>query len=338
MKDVAALAGLSPTTVSLVLNSEDTPNIPDATRARVRAAAKQLGYRIDAAGRALRSRTTRTLGLVTDQIASGPYAGEVITGAQESAWRAGHVLVVVNTGERKEVERAAWEVMFERNVDGVIVASYYTREVFLPSEADHLPTVLVNCFESTARRTTLIPDELGCGRTATEFLLARGHRSIANITGLLSTHAGRKRLEGYQAALAEAGVRARDDLVVEGNWWPDSGYRAFRQLFSLRRPPTAVICGNDRTAVGVYMAAKEAGVRIPDDLAVIGCDDQDYASHLEPSLASLQIPFFEMGRLAAQRLIEGASADDSAEVTELPLATCIRASLGPKRANRKARS
>jgi LacI family transcriptional regulator len=113
MRDVATRAGVSQTTVSLVLNNTETTNIPDATRAKVFAAARDLGYRIDASA-------TRTLGLITDEIASGPYAGEIIGGAQDAAWDAGHVLLVVNTGGRPDVERAAVEVMLERNVDGVI--------------------------------------------------------------------------------------------------------------------------------------------------------------------------------------------------------------------------
>jgi len=251
MRDVAARANVSPTTVSLVLNNVGTANIPEATRAKVFAAARELRYRIDASARALRARTTRTLGLITDEIASGPYAGEIIAGAQDAAWSANHVLVVVNTGGSPEVERAAVEVMLQRNVDGVILAAYFTRLVTPPATLAQLPTVLVNCFTKEPAYATFIPDELDCGRAATQLLIDRGHRSIGHVTGLLETFAGRQRLEGYGAALKAAGIPLRPELVLNGDWWPSSGHEAALRFLELADPPTAVICGNDRMALGV---------------------------------------------------------------------------------------
>ncbi len=335
MRDVATRAGVSQTTVSLVLNNTETTNIPDATRAKVFAAARDLGYRIDASARALRAGTTRTLGLITDEIASGPYAGEIIGGAQDAAWDAGHVLLVVNTGGRPDVERAAVEVMLERNVDGVIFTSYFTRLVTPPPTLAQLPTVLVNCFTAELTYPTFIPDELECGRAATQLLLDRGHRTVAHITGLLEAFAGEKRLEGYKQALNSAGLPVRPELVVQGDWWPSSGYEGMLKLFEVEDRPTAVVCGNDRMALGVYMAAKELGVRIPGELAVVGCDDQDFSARLEPPLSSLKLPFYEMGNRAARYLIDHGASDDlqGATLESIPLNPFVRESIaeaGPR--------
>jgi LacI family transcriptional regulator len=303
--DVAKLAGVSPTTVSFVLNDVVGSGIPESTRTRVRSSAHELRYRPNATARLLRTDRSHAIGFVTDEIASTPFAGDVIKGAQEAAWEAGMILMIVNTGENRKIEESAVEMMLERRVEGIIHAAMYHRAVEPPSDSQDVPTVLLNCYSEHGSWASVVPDEVSGGHTATDVLLSRGHKRVGFINLPSGVPAASGRLQGYKQALEARGLPFDDSLVRNGDGTARSGYRHGTGLMRLADPPTAIFCGNDPTAMGTYEALKERGLRIPEDVAVVGFDNQELiAAHLRPALSTIALPHQEMGRWAVEYLID----------------------------------
>lgn len=307
IRDVARLAGVSATTVSFVLNDAvSAVGIPEVTKARVRSAASRIGYRPNATARLLRTHRSHTIGFITDSVASAPYAGQIISGAQSEAWSRDHILVIVNTGNDASLLDSAVRELLERQVDGFVYAAEYHHEVRLPDAFAEVPCVLVDCFEPSGRFPSVVPDEVGGGRAATEALLRGGHRRIGFINLNEGIPATIGRLQGYRDALAAAGVPYDPSLVSYGVGEATEGYRRAILLLEAPDPPTALFCGNDRAAMGAYDAIKERGLRIPDDIAVVGFDNQEIiAKGLRPPLASVALPHSEMGVWALAKVLEG---------------------------------
>ncbi|WP_324668884.1 LacI family DNA-binding transcriptional regulator [Geochorda subterranea] len=322
--DVARLAGVSQTTVSFVLNGKPNVRISEETRARVWKAVEQLAYRPNAVAQGLRRGRSQLIGFVTDQVATTPFAGLIIKGAQDAAWAHKRILLLVNTDNRQEMEEAAVETMLGYQVEGIIYSSWYHRAVNPPACLRETAAILVNCYAEDRSLPSVVPDEVQGGRLATEILLRKGHRRIGFLNKDLPIPAASGRLQGYRQALAAYGVPFDEELVVymEGEE-QERGYEGLRQLMALSNPPTAVFCFNDRTAMGVYAAARELGLRIPDDLAVMGFDNQEIiAAHLRPALSTVQLPHYQMGWWAVNYLLEAerrfASLPPVQQVLECP--------------------
>jgi LacI family transcriptional regulator len=311
MTDVARLAGLSQTTVSLVLNEVATVSIPEETRGRVWAAVKELGYRPNAAAKMLRTNRTHTLGFVTDEIATTPFAGKILEGAQDLALANDKILLTINTGRNTQVEKKAIEMLLERQVEGIIYATMYHREVTLPYDLGDVPVVLLDCFVANRSLPSVVPDEITGGRLATETLLSKGHRRIGFINLPYNYPAPIGRLKGYREALEANGITYDPALVRPSTGYADGGYQETLALMKLSEPPTALFCATDRMAMGAYDALRELGRRIPQDVAVIGFDNQEIiAPYLRPALSTMGLPHYEMGHWAVQYLL------DQAEHTE----------------------
>jgi LacI family transcriptional regulator len=306
MKDVAKRAGVSRTTVSLVLNGRDA-RIAEATRRRVEQAARELDFRPSVAAQQLRTSRSRMVGLIGDEIASGPFAGGLIAGAQAAASERDHALVVMNSGREGDlsVDLQAFE---DRHADALIFATVMTRPVHLPDWLTAPGVILLNCFDDDADLPAVLPDDRAGGASAAELAVAAGHRRIALIGGERGTWPATARLAGYRDALAAAGIPFERALVRHGNWHADSGYEEARRVLSLRRPPTALLCGNDRMALGAYDAIKELGLRIPQDVSVIGYDDQqEIVCYMRPPLTTMRLPYYEMGEFAVAATLDGRS-------------------------------
>jgi LacI family transcriptional regulator len=314
IQDIAQLAGVGPGTVSRVLN--DHPNVSDKTRSKVMAVIEKLDYRPSFSARHMRTQRSHLIGFISDEVATTPYAGSIILGAQETAWQEERVLLLVNVGYNVTMLDEAIEIFLEREVEGIIYAAMYHQAVELPEKMMHVPAVLANCFATNLALPAVIPDEFGGGYTATEALLAKGHRRIGFIN--INTRdpgipASVGRQAGYVAALAAAGIRADEALVRYGFGEAEDGYRYTHELMMLAEPPTALFCGNDRTAMGAYNALAELNLRIPDDVAVIGFDNQQIiAKALRPALTTMELPHHEMGRQAARILLEQIASEAEA--------------------------
>jgi LacI family transcriptional regulator len=304
MKDVAARAGVSQTTVSFVVNNAETAaSIPLETKQRIENAIAELSYRPNPTAKALRTNSSRLLGFISDKIATTPFAGHTIKGAQDAAWEKKHLLMLVNTDGHEDIEREALEHLIDRQVDGIIYAAMYTREVKgLPESLCSVPSILVNCFSKELNLPYLIPDEHYGAKLATQHLLSKGHTRIAFINGAKDYYATEVRLGGYQEALREVGLDIQPEIVLNGNWWPNSGYEHALTLLGRKPRPSAIFCGNDRMALGALQAVTKLGLSVPTDVALIGYDGELITKQVVPPLTTVTLPHFEMGKTAVEFL------------------------------------
>ena len=332
LRDVAALAGASVTTVSHVLNDVPDKRIALATRERVRAAAAELAYRPNHVARGLRLRRSNTIGFVSDEVGTSPFAGMMILGAQRAAGESGSLLMLMSSYSEPELEAREIRALVDHRVDGIVYAADYHRVVTIPSALDGVATVLCDAFTEDRQIPSVVPDEFGGARAAVAELVAYGHQRIGYLSSAKDIPAVPARLAGYQRALTDGGRRFDPSLVVTA---PDSevenGYTSASVLLDRARPPTAVFCFNDRMAMGAYQAAAELGLRVPADLSIVGFDNQELiASGLRPGLTTVQLPHFEMGWWAVRTLIGLISGGEQpVEHAALPCPLVRRGSVGP---------
>jgi LacI family transcriptional regulator len=314
IKQVAEAAGVSTTTVSHILNDVPGKRIREETRERVRDVASALGYAPNLLAQGLRTSRSNTIGFVGDEVITTPFAGKMILGAQGVANARGSVVLVVSTGREPLVENREIAELMRRQVDGILYASMYHRPVFLPEALQSVPTVVVNATCSNAEVPWVAPDEVAGGADAAGVLIEAGHRRIAFINDMDDVPAAVGREQGFRARAAAAGIDPSMVLVVRSESNPTGGYQAARDLLAARARPTGIFCFNDRMAMGVYRAATEANLRIPDDLSVVGFDNQDFvADGIHPGLTTIELPHFAMGAWASEQLfrqIDGAPAGE----------------------------
>ncbi len=309
IEDIARLANVGRGTVSRVLNKH--PAVSEDTRARVQAVIDRLQYSPNFSARHMRTENSNLVGFVTDEVITTPYAVDIIAGAQDALWQRGKILLVVNAGYDTETTGAMMQTLLERRVEGIVYAAMFHRDVELPSQLAQVPIVLANCFARDRSLPSVVPDEVSGGYNATRALLDKGHRRIAfmnlgqtELPRLPPIAASEGRLTGYRKALAEFGVEYDDALVRYTNQSPTENYHVTLELMRLPSPPTAVFCGNDRAAMGCYSALNALGLRIPEDVAVIGFDNMTLiAEALYPPLTSIQLPHYAMGKWAVEYLL-----------------------------------
>jgi LacI family transcriptional regulator len=304
------------TTVSHVLNRVETARVKEATRRRVEEAAALLGYAPNGLARGLRRQRSQTLALLSDRIATTPFAGGIILGAQEKAAQLGWVLMLYSTGEDSELEEREIRTLLQHRVDGVLYATWYHRRVSVPAMLAHMPVVLLDCTSEDQRLASVVPDEYGAGYNATQELIRHGHRRIGFVTNIEEVPATAGRMRGYRDALDVAGISFDERLIAVDVSETPGGYRTALRLITGDDRPTAIFSYNDRMAMGIYRAARETGLDIPKDLSVVSVDNQEIiADGLDPGLTTMALPHYEMGAWAVQHLIDrlGASRVDSVQ-------------------------
>lgn len=333
IRDVAARAGVSPTTVSHVLNNTPGTRTSPETRARVHAAAAQLGYSANAVARALRTRRSDSIGFVGDEIATTPFAGKLIQGAQEVVRQHDGVLLVTNTGYDPELEDREIGELLNRDIDGLLYAAMYHREVSVPASLDAAPVVVLNA-RTQQHRSWVTPDERAGGEDAAQVLLDAGHRKLAMINDADPIPAASGRPEGFRRRTSDAGLPAQGVVVVSAPPTTSDAAVAALRLLDQQDRPTGIFCFNDRMAMGAYNAARQLGLRIPQDLSVVGFDDLAIlAEAVDPPLTTVALPHLEMGAWAAEQLyveIAARLAGESAPVRHAELRGQVvhRASVG----------
>jgi len=301
--DVARLAGVSRTTVSLVIKGN--PDIPAETKERVMVAISELGYRPNPAVQNLPTQRSGILGFVSDEIVTTPYAGKIFEGAQDTAWKQGKILLLANTKNDPQLQAAALDMMMERQVEGIIYATFYHRPVTPPDLLWEIPSVLLDCFVPDRSLPSVVPDEVAGGHKATSVLLEKGHKRVGFLNNQDPIPATSARMEGYQAALAAHGIPFDPALVTSDSSDPDGGLRSAQTLMQLPDPPTALFCFCDRMAMGAYYALRQLNLSIPENVAVMGFDNQEtIAAHLKPGLSTMELPHYEMGKWAFNYLLE----------------------------------
>ena len=309
MVDVARTAGVSQSTVSLVLSGRDS-RISDATRKRVLEVVEELGYRPNRTAQGLRLGQSSTVGFVTEDIAVGGFTGPLISGIHDAAWERRSLLLMVNASRNPERLRTVVHDLLDRQVDSLIYASVGTRQIEFPRFTQDVPVILVNAFTEDGRLPAVLPDEVAGGRAAVEHVLDLGHERVAMIAGREGAWATRKRIQGFREGLEAVGHDPDESPVLIGNYRIDSGYElTYRLMQHRRRRPTALLMGNDQMAAGAYIALARLGLRVPEDVSVVGYDDEPLSADLAPSLTTVRLPFYEMGRFAAQHALDATVAD-----------------------------
>lgn len=330
MTDVARAAGCSQATVSLVLNGVTGIKLSQALRDRVNMVAAELGYVLPPATSRPGAAATSggTIAFVVDQMATSPEAIVAIEGARQASWDDGNVVVAAQTLSDPQMEVRTLKALTGRGTIGVIYMAIFTRPVTVPPMLYDLdvPVVLLNCTSEDGAFAAVVPAEIKGGATATKHLIAQGHRRIATITGEPWMDAARDRLAGHLQALTAAGIEHDPDLVVEGDWSASAGFDATVKLLALEERPTAIFCQNDRMAIGCYEALKEAGLSIPEDMSVVGYDDEEISRHLHPQLTTVILPHRQMGQWAVKALA-GRKAAAPIPVTALECSLVSRASV-----------
>lgn len=304
ISDVAAAAGVSVTTVSHALSGQGT--VSARTRGRVEQVALELGYAPNRIASALRSRRSGIIGFVSDEIATTPFAGQVVLGAQDAASAAGLLLMVVNSNRDPAVERTQIRALLAQQVDAIVYAKMYHQRVEAPAILRELPTVLVDAFDPGQRFPSVVPDEEQIAETAVGSLIAAGHRDIVLFTVEDDTPAKLGRIRGYRTMLERHGIAFDERMIVtadveRGSPRTSQTRVAFTEYLASGARPSAVFCFNDQFAMGVYQAAAASGLSIPHDLSVVGVDNLEIvAANLTPGLTTVALPHYDMGRWAVQ--------------------------------------
>ncbi|MCG0238910.1 MAG: LacI family transcriptional regulator [Firmicutes bacterium] len=312
IKDVARAAGVSPSTVSRVLAGH--PRISQATRERVLQAMQELNYHPNAIARSLVTRTSRTIGLITsrptEQAFANPFFPEVIRGIGSVLEEEGYNLLLATTHGEDDDYEACMRLFRGRQVDGVILTSSRLGDRLIAAlVAEEQPFVLIGRPLDAEGRPVYSEahwvnnDNVAAAQTAVEHLLSLGHRRIGFVNGPPHWVFTYDRLEGYRTALARAGIAYDPDLVLSGHITQQDGGRALERLLSLPDPPTAIVAVDDTLALGVLDAALRRGLRVPEDLAVVGFNDDPITAWTRPTLTTVRIPVFELGVMAARMLV-----------------------------------
>ncbi|MFI5931742.1 LacI family DNA-binding transcriptional regulator [Actinoplanes sp. NPDC051494] len=303
---VAQRAGVSRSTASFVLTGRHVDmRISEDARQRVLRAARELDYRPNLMARSLRTKVTRTVALLSDTLASDPYAGRAIHGGLAAAVAHGHLLFIGETEGDPDIEERLITDFLDRQVDAFVYASMFTRYVRVPKLLKGHPLVLLNCLTRSARPAhhAVVPDELAAGWTAAKTLVEAGYREGIHLVGnpAEQVFAGRERLAGLREGFAAAGVKLAGTIACD--WWPEPAYDAVARALRRGTAPRALVCLNDRVAFGAYQALKEAGREIPADVAVLSFDDSDLAAWLRPQLTSISLPYYQLGWKAVELLL-----------------------------------
>jgi DNA-binding LacI/PurR family transcriptional regulator len=325
VKDVAARSGVSFQTTSKVLNGGGS--VSGLTRARILQAASDLGYVPNLQARSLVMQRTQTVGVITSDF-SDRNLSRVLAGAEQEARRQGFGVIISSIEPEGSGTEYALPAMMERRVDGILLAApRMEEEGALEHVLDRaLPTVGLHPVPGGGV-TTVGPDDEQIGLIATRHLLELGRRVIGSLIGAPGHETAEARLRGYRRALEEANVAFDVELVEDGGWDISGGRAATHRLLGRRPDLTALFAQNDLMAIGALSALREAGRQVPEDCAVVGCDDIDMASYTTPPLTTVHVPFYETGA-EAMRLLLGMVSDGATSERNvvLPVHLIVRGS------------
>jgi len=301
MRDVAREAGVSVNTVSRALAGK--PDVSPETRARVLKVAERLGYQPNRLARGLRSNKTFTIGVIVTDIAN-PFFAELVKGVEEVARQNGYSIILEDTSEDPEKEARAIQVMLSERVDGLLLTPVQSKkEVVEKVLKSKVPLVLMGRYFSDLEAPYVVSDDVRGAILATEHLIDLGHRNIAHVAGPLHISSAQDRLSGYKQALREHGIPAREEVILTGAVTLRDGYEAGKELLKLKTLPTAVFAYSDLVAIGLMQALMEEGVKIPEDISLVGYDDIEFSAYTKVPLTTVRIPKRALGQKAVRMLL-----------------------------------
>lgn len=311
LKDVAELSGVDVSTASRVLNGASF-RVRENTRQKVLAAARQLDYKPNALARSLRVGKTNMFALLVPDI-TNPFFAELSRGAEDATASYGFSLILCNTEDRSEAEEEYIRALRERQIDGFLLATAHNGGAAARKlmEASY-PVVLVNRRMRGIRTGFVVADDASGAKEAVRHLIGLGHRRIAHISGYLHADTARRRLDAYRSTMSAHGLtQESEELTVESDYTFKGGQEAMAKLLELPLRPTAVFVANDVMALGALTAAQASGVRVPDDVSLVGFNDIALAQYSYPRLTTVRTPPYEMGALAAQMLLKIVKGEDA---------------------------
>jgi DNA-binding LacI/PurR family transcriptional regulator len=302
IKDIARAAHVSHSTVSRALRN--SPLVNSDTTALIRKIATEQGYTVSAVARSLVTRRTNTIGVVVTSIAD-PFVGEIVDGIEEFALAHDYSVFLATSHADPVRELRTVRSFQERRVDGILVNASRVGALYLSLlEEMKVPIVLINNEHPGEFVHSVTIDNLNAGRVAARHLVELGHKRIGYLGNQFGLHADMERFSGYRQILEEADIGFQPELVAHGDGRPEGGMSAMARLLALPEPPTAVFCYNDMQAIGALRAIREHGWTVPGDLSVVGLDDLFLASYTAPPLTTIQQPKHQMGRMAAEILLQ----------------------------------
>jgi LacI family transcriptional regulator len=304
LKELAVRARVHPSTISRVANHDPSLRIGPVTRQRIEALLKETEYRPNGVARGLKLRQTFVLAVVIPDI-TNPFFAALFRGVEDGASPRGYNVLLCNTDGSPERQRSHLDSLQTRRVDGVILASSFLNDPTVDwLRHQRIPYVLVNRFSHEHRDPFVGSDDLNGGRIATAHLAQLGHRRIGHLAGKSTVSTGVQRRRGYLAALAEHGLAPDPRLVIESGYTEEGGAKAAERLFAIEERPTAIFAVTDMAAVGAFGIARRMGLRVPEDVAIVGYNDIPLASRMVPALTTVHVPIHDFGSVAAQLLLE----------------------------------
>jgi LacI family transcriptional regulator len=301
IRDVAAIAGVSPATVSRVLNGKQ--DVGADLRRRVLGAVTELGYRRNGPARSLRTRAAMVLGVIISDV-TNPFFTAVVRGAEDQAQLAGYSVVLANADEDVAKEARYLEVAAAEQMAGALLSPASSQQTSIDVLLERrIPVVTIDRRLAATPVDSITVNNHRAAREAVQHLIGQGFRRIGLVAGPVQTTTGASRLAGYRAALRNAGRTLDPSLIAYADFRTEGGYAATRQLLRQRRPPDGLLISNNLMTVGGLQAIGEAGLAIPSDIAIVGFDDTNWATALNPPLTVVAQPTYEIGQTAAKLLL-----------------------------------
>lgn len=302
IKDIARLSGVSPTTVSKVMNSKDD-DIGEATKQRVKEIISEHGYTPNIVARSMVTKKTNTIGIVIPDIRN-PFFPELIRGAEDTAHDLGYNLIICNTDDDADKEKIYLDILKKKMVDGIIFTASSSQS-FHQTNGFEMPTVVVDRDIKTRNIIgRIIVDNIKGGYLAAEHLLERGCRKIGFISGVRTSLPSLERFIGYKRALENNGITDYEEICRFKSFKSEFGYTAAKELLEDHPDIDGLFCASDLIAIGAIQAAVEKGMRIPEDIKIVGFDDIYISKYLNPPLTTIRQPVYQIGEIAAKMLIE----------------------------------
>ncbi|ENP8449548.1 substrate-binding domain-containing protein [Vibrio parahaemolyticus] len=328
MKDIAKLAGVSTSTVSHVINK--TRFVSEEISERVNNAAKELNYYAPSAlARSLKVNRTKTIGMLVTT-STNPFFGEVVKGVERSCYHKGYSLILCNTeGDNKRM-RQSINTLLQKRVDGLILmcSSLEGERIDVFERYPDIPVVVMDWGPMLFTSDKIQDNSLRGGYLAAKYLIDCGHTEIGCITGPLIKHQAQMRYEGYKRAMNEAGLEFNANWIIESDFECEGGYQAFKKMAERGTLPSSIFVSNDMMAMGVINAANELGIKVPDDLSIIGYDDIHIAKFMSPSLTTIHQPKYRLGQAAVETLVRRLDdKSNEAQVVQLEPTLVVRNSV-----------
>lgn len=302
--DIAQKLNISASTVSRAL--KDNPLISETTREKIKKAAIEMGYRPNVMAANLRTRRTNTIGVIVPLI-NRHFFSSVISGIEDVAYKQGFAVTISQSNDNQEKESTIAHTLFSNRVDGLILSigmetqSYDHLKLF--SERN-IPLVFFDRIVEEIPAHKIVIDDFGGAYRATQHLIEQGRKKVAHIGGPLNLQIYAKREAGYRQAISDAGLQINEDLILHNSLTREDGLNAIKRILQTKERPDAIFCANDTTALSAIIHLKEKGIKIPENIAIVGFSNEPFSELVTPSISTIKQPGFEMGQKAAELLIK----------------------------------